>query len=97
MPRLLDHFGGHVLCGPAERVGDFAGVEAGLAESEVSNLYVAVVVDEKVLGLEVAVDDVLLVEVHQTIEDFDEVEASVVLAHPFDCFQIVEELSAGAV
>ena len=97
MSRLLDHFGGHVLGGPAERVGDFAGVEAGLAESEVSDLDVAVVVDEEVLGLEVAVDDVLLVEVHQTIEDFDEVEASVVLAHPLDGFKVVEELSAGAV
>ena len=57
----------------------------------------AVVVDEEVLGLEVAVDDVLLVEVHQSVEYFDEVEAGVVLAHPFDGLEVVEELSAGAV
>jgi hypothetical protein len=54
-------------------------------------------VDEQILRFEVAVDDVLLVEVHESVQNFDKVESSVFFAHAFHRLQVIEQLSAGAV
>jgi hypothetical protein len=40
-------------------------------------------IDEQILRFEVAVDDVLLVEVHESVQNFDKVESSVFFAHAF--------------
>ena len=36
-------------------------------------------------------------QVHQSVHDFNEVEAGVFFAHSFDRFEVVKELTAGAV
>ena len=95
--RLLYHFRGHVLGGPAETVGDFSTVEARLAQPEVSYLDVAVVIDQQVFRFEVPVNDILLVEVHESVQDLNEIKTGVLLAHPLDRLEVVEQLAAGAI
>lgn len=90
VPSLLNHLGRHILCAPTEAVGDFSGFKADLRESEVGDLNVSVVIDEEILGFEVTVDDVLLMQVHETIKNFDKVESSFFFRHPFDGLKIVE-------
>lgn len=57
----------------------------------------AVDCNKQVLGLEVAVDDVLLVDVVEADEYLEEVELGLSFGHLLDLFQLVEELSAGAI
>ena len=49
---FLDHFGGEVLGGPANRHRLFVLVEQGLAQSEVGHLDVPAAVEQHVLGFE---------------------------------------------
>lgn len=56
-----------------------------------------VMVDQQILGFEVPIDDVLLVQVHQSVEDLNEVESSIFLGHAFDGFEVVEEFASGTV
>lgn len=97
MPSLLNHLRRHVLCASAEAVGDLSGLEADLREAEVGDLDVSVVIDEEVFWFEVSVDDVLLMQVHEAIQNFDKVESSLFFRHPFDGLQVVEKLSPGAI
>lgn len=54
-------------------------------------------VDDNVLGLDVAVEDVLAVEVFEGGEDLDEAVAGLVFAEALDFAEVVEELAPGAV
>jgi hypothetical protein len=78
MPSLLDHLRRHILSASAEAIGDLSAVQADFGETKVSNFDVAIVVNQQVLRLEVSVDDILLVEVHEAVENFDEVEFGVI-------------------
>lgn len=57
----------------------------------------AVIINQKVFWFEVPINDVLLMQVHQTVHDLNKVEPSVFLTHSLDRLQVVEKLSAGTV
>lgn len=94
MASLLDHFRRHVLSASAETVGDFSAVEPGLRQSKISDLDMSIVIDQQILRFEVSIDDVLLMQVHESIKNFYEVESSIGLGHSFDGFEVIEEFSA---
>ena len=97
MSRSLNHLRRHVLGAATKAVSNFPTFQTELGQTEISDLDMSIVVDQQILGLEVSVNDVLLVEVHQSVQDLDKVESSIFLIHPFDCFEVVEEFSSGAI
>lgn len=54
-------------------------------------------VDQQVLGLQVSVDNLLLVQVEQPVEDLNEVESGIFLGHPLHLLQVVEKFPTRAV
>ena len=85
MPSAQDHLRSHVLRRPAVRKGLAPRVDL-LRQAEVDNLAVAIRIDEDVLRLQVAVDDVLGVQVLDAVEDLQEVKLGHVLAHHLHFF-----------
>ncbi len=71
---VLQHLRGQVLRGAAEGLGGAAEVDVLLAQAEVGDLDVAVLVQEEVLQLEVAVDDAKLVQVVDGADDLGAVK-----------------------
>ena len=63
MALLCDHFRGHVLGSATNGVRVVLALDVGLGESEVGEFNVAVLADQDVFGLKVAVDDIFGVEV----------------------------------
>jgi hypothetical protein len=57
----------------------------------------AIVIDEQIFWFEVSINDVLLMEVHQAIEDLNKVESSIFFVHSFNSFEVIEQLSSGAI
>lgn len=53
--------------------------------------------DKQILGFKIAVDDIFGVEVVESDEYLKEVELGLFLGHPFDLFELVEELSPWAI
>lgn len=45
-----------------------------------------VVVDQQIFRFEVSIDDVLLMKIHETIKNLNEVESSIILGHSFNSF-----------
>mmetsp|Transcript_114833 Transcript_114833/g.278751 ORF Transcript_114833/g.278751 Transcript_114833/m.278751 type:complete len:254 (+) Transcript_114833:448-1209(+) len=90
---LAEHqLGRQVLGCAAQRVGAVLDV---LGETEVYNLDVACLVDEQVLGLEVAIQDLARVQVVERVEHTRGVEASVAdLDGATGALQAVEQLAA---
>ena len=78
---FLDDLRGEVLGGAADGLGELVPHELG--EAEVRELEIAVLADEDVLGLEVAVDDAVGVEVLECEEDLGGEETSLVLGESF--------------
>ena len=72
-------------------------VHSWFRQAEVCYFDVPLGVYEEVFGFEIAVDDVLLVEVLDAEEYLDEVEFGLLLRHALDVFEAVEELASGAV
>lgn len=100
MALVLDDLGGQVLGGPAEGVGldgpiVFTVTEA-LGKAKVDELDVAVLIQEEVLRLEVAVGDaaLLLVEVLQHEDDLGGVEAGDGFVEAAQLAQVRKQLAA---
>lgn len=94
MALALDDLGGQVLGGAAERpraVGQL------LREAEVGDLEVAVLVEQQVLRLQVAVDDALRVQVLEGRGDLRAVEVAGRRAEPARVPQVREQLAAAHV
>jgi hypothetical protein len=98
---VLNHLGGEILGGAAERIrlDGVAGIAVpeALGEAKVDELDVAFGVEQKVLGLHVAVGDaaLLLVQVFQDQDDLGGIEARCVLVEAAHLAQVSEELAAG--
>lgn len=75
-----DVFGGDISRSPTERVRSVAIVQ-DLGKAKVPDLGVAVVIYEDILGLEVAVDYVVVVQVLERKDDAGDVELGQVLIH----------------
>lgn len=103
MTLILDDLGREILGGAAERVGfdRVAGLGAAeaLREAKVDQLDVAVLVEEQVLGLQVAIGDaiLLLVQELEHEDDLGSVEAGHVLVEAAQLAEVGEELAAGNV
>lgn len=89
-----DDLGSQVLGRAAE--GEGAVVGQFLSEAKVGDLHVSLAVDQQVLGLQVAVDDILLVHVADGQQDLADVEHGHVVAKTAVLAQPVEELAARA-
>lgn len=48
---------------------------------------------EQILRFEVPVDDILLMEVHESVHDFNKIEAGVFFPHAFNWFEVVKKLT----
>ena len=81
-----DHLGWHVLCASTKRVSELFFFNVRLRKAKVCYFDVTIVVNEKVFGFEISIDDFLLVEIEESIKDFDEVELSVIFRHSFHLF-----------
>jgi hypothetical protein len=90
----VQDLGREVLGRAAERVRAVAVLHVDLAEAKVAERDVAVVVQQDVLRLEVAVHDVERVQVLEHEEELRAVEARVLLAEALLLLQVVEELAA---
>ena len=89
------HLGGQVIEGTAERLPP--GVGRVDAPAEIGNLQLALDADEEVLGLDVAVNHVLLVAVHQRPGQRRDVGGGAPLAEPLRLLELLVQLSAGGV
>lgn len=89
------HLRCEVFWGTAEGFGSVVGIEESLlAETEISHAYVSLISDEKVLGLQVAIDNTSGVEVFESKDDFSSIEANSVFSKAFLTLEMVEELTA---
>mmetsp|Transcript_6810 Transcript_6810/g.12337 ORF Transcript_6810/g.12337 Transcript_6810/m.12337 type:complete len:208 (+) Transcript_6810:509-1132(+) len=86
-------FGRHVAGGAAKGVRPLA-VLQHLGEPEVAQLDVALLVDEHVLGLKVAVDGVVVVEVGEREDEGADVEARQLLLHPLEHLHLGRQAAA---
>lgn len=89
----LDDLGRDVLGGPAHGVGHLVLAEADLRQAEICQLDVAVLVDENVLGLQVAVYDIPLVQVLEGQQDLCRVELRHALGELLVAPQQIEQFS----
>ena len=78
---LGQHFRRHVFWTAAVRGGEIIRSESCLAESEIRDLEVAVHIDHDVLRLDVAVDDILAVQVLQAEENLNEAVPGLIFGH----------------
>lgn len=53
--------------------------------------------NQQILRLQIAINDILLMDIVESDEDLEEVELGLRLCHFFDFFQLVEELSSGTI
>ena len=97
MPRLLYHLWWHVLSTSTKTISNLSTAQSHLGQSKICNFHVSIVVDEQILRFEIAIYDVLLMQIHKPVEYFYEIEASVFFIHAFDSLQVVEQLSSRAI
>ena len=86
----VQELGGEILGGAAEGVGFVLVFHVEFAEAEVAEGDVADVVDEDVLGFQVAVDDAEAVEAFQRAQQFGGVEAGAVDVEALFLLEMVE-------
>ena len=91
---LGEHFRSHIFWGAAERESECVFLHFGPGEAEVSQFDVPLLVNENVLGFNVTVDDIILMQMMDCKTDFCEVDPGFGLGHPFDFSELLEELSA---
>ena len=91
----LDHFGGEVVQSTTQSVAPGGGGVDGPAK--VGDLDLALGADEQILGLDVAVDDVLLVAVGQGLAEVGDVPGRSALGEPTAVGQLLVQLTAGTV
>ena len=89
---LLDDFRSQIFGRAAETV-QFVAFDVLLREPEVGDLDVPIGVEEKVFGLEVAVDDAFAVQIVEAHRDFGSVETSAVFGEAAVA-EVEEELAA---
>lgn len=83
MPFSQNHLWGHVLGAATEGISDFSLIHASFRKPEVSYLDMAIMIYKQILRLQIPINYILLMQVHQTIQDLNEVEPCILLIHPF--------------
>ncbi len=97
MPTLQDHFRWHVFGTSTKGVSNLSGVHSTFGEPKVRNLDMSIMVDQQVFRLQIPINDILLMQVHESIHDLNEVKPCVLFAHSLDWLKVVEKLSPGTV
>ena len=90
MALALDHLRGEVVWGATEGVGLVAELHGILCETDVGDAHVALRVQEHILWLQVAVDDLQHVKVMQGGADFTGVQLGLGLGKAPGLLQVVE-------
>jgi len=91
------HFGSQVFGGSAKGVGKLTGAQVRFAETEITQGDVASGIEQNVFGLEIAVDDIVLVQMFEGEDEFGNVESSAFLGEATLALQVPEELASGLV
>ena len=94
MTLVEEHLGGDVLGGTAQSVGTAAGLD-NLGEAEIGQLAVSVLAQEKILRLEIAMDDVLAVDVLEGKGDLEGVELGLLVGELAVLAKMSEKLATG--
>ena len=94
MSTFLNHLWWHVLSTSTKTISDFPRVKSKLRQTEISYLDMAIMIDEQIFWFQISIDDILLMKVHKSIENFDKIELSIFFRHSFHCFKVVEELAS---
>ena len=84
----LDDLWGQVFRCSTKSGSGLAGVGEELSQAEVSQLDVAVLIDEHVLGLQVSMDDFVLVEDTDSEHELGSIELDSFLGEAFDLEQV---------
>jgi hypothetical protein len=86
-------FGRNIAWGAAEGISAVALIE-DLGKAEVAELYIAIVIDENILGLKIPVNYISLMQVFQREGDASHVKAGEVLLHALksSLFKLVRSL-----
>jgi len=88
------HLGGDILGSAAKRVGTATGLD-DLGETKIGQLAVSVVAQEKILGLQIAVNDVLVVDVLEGEGDLEGVELGLLIGELAVLTKMSEQLTTG--
>mmetsp|Transcript_23897 Transcript_23897/g.44926 ORF Transcript_23897/g.44926 Transcript_23897/m.44926 type:complete len:298 (-) Transcript_23897:454-1347(-) len=98
VPFAVQNFGGKILGGAAQTLGPLDGaVDSLLGEPKVRKLHVTNLVKEDILGLEIAIDDSVGVELLKGQGYLGRVEASHVFGHLLHAGEVEEEFAARTV
>ncbi len=90
MPTLQYHFRRHILSTATKGVGNLPGVHPPLGQSKISNFNMPIMPNQPILRLQIPVDNILLMQVHQPIKNLNKVESSMLFTHSLDRFKVVE-------
>ena len=79
MPTFLNHFRRHVLSTTTKAVGDLSRIKTKFGQSKISNFDMPIMINQQIFRFKIPVDDILLMQIHEAIENFDEVEFGIIL------------------
>lgn len=88
------HFGGNVLGWAAEGVCFGVKSQSSLAQSKINEANVTLHVEQQVLGLEIAIHNVVVVQIAEGQHHFSSVESSAVFAEVIVAREVIEQFTA---
>ena len=94
MPSLLDHLRRHVLRTSTKTISNIPAIQSNLRQSKICNLDMSIMIDQQILRLKIPIYDVLLMKIHESIENLNKVKSSMFFTHPLHSFQVVKQLTA---
>ena len=97
MPTFLNHLRRHVLSTTAKAVGDLSRIKTKFGQSKISNFDMPIMINQQIFRFKIPVYDILLMQIHEAIENFNEVEFGIILWHSLYAFEVVEKLASWAI
>ena len=79
MAAFLNHLRRHVLSTAAKAVGDLSRIKTKFGQSKISNFNMSIMINQQIFRFKIPVNDILLMQVHESIKNFDEVEFGIIL------------------
>lgn len=90
---LSKHFGSHIFRAAAIGGSELIGSKALFTESEVGYFQIAIHIDHNVLWFDIAVDDILTVQILYSLQYLNEAISGIVFCHFTNSTKVVEQLS----